>query len=513
MKGHEMALHGFHISLANGTVEAGSQVDHLETDRSHVWLINPNNVSINIHALDAIDNVDRHSWDLTSVWSALIQCKATGQYRAISSINGEFSWYYAPDSPGVVSTNIHWVARQTGQSTLDPVSVCTFMAFSWVVGDYSLFKNVKKTYGGSVLEMAPDGFHQKRPDVRAWLGLDDSIADPEEVVKAFMRACENGLSAPQAQVTLTAGADSRAILAAALVSDQPFVAQTGVGTNTYHLDISVARKLARIVGVEHTLVDVRKAIAPPHDHILRSFAQNFSGEVDPINAVIHYKEFIRDENRLSKLTGWGGELYLNNLPANYMRRLHFKLSEFDRTTAAEAKHRIDSRLAEMKELSARDAIYLFHLFEKVRGGASNFARTYLPYCNTYMPFIDSRVLATAFRFNGGISESDLHQRLFAKLPTEAQNIRINLGSRWLWFFHKIRCRYRPNVDTSQLVDAQVMRKTIDPVLFDDVIGAEAIERKIRAYLNGNTGAANALHKLLALQYLYQDASPSLANHH
>lgn len=495
------------ITLKNRKIIFGRSIEFNETFKSKIWIQNPLGIQLDSSFLETIDNINKHAWEIPGIWSVLIQDKTTQYFRAISSINNELPWYYSSEFPGIFSNSLNKLAVETGLVQPDNASICSYIALDWSVGGYSFIKGIKKSIGGSILKENEYGVVEIHPDLHKWLGFDNSIHDRQLLVEKFIEICREQLNYPDPTITLTAGGDSRAIVAAAKLTGRLFVTTTGISPAGNLLDVKIAALVSKMLNIKHIVVDASNNPAPILEKIYNEFALNFDSEYNPLNWIIHYKEFALEHKRITRILGYGGEFFSGFYSIDVYKRLSMKLQDFNAEMRQEVLDRIDKRIQKMQDLSEVNARDLFYQRERDQWWVSSNIRALLPYRIIHTPFRDTRLLSLGYRFKGGIRACHIHSILLMTLPKDVQKIPIN-GGRCYVFYSKIKKRFLPRLNYNLLASPDHMMKVIDLNFFGEIISEKKIRNMINAYARHRGGYASQLHKILGIQYFFNNLSPS-----
>ena len=119
------------LLLKDGQVLHSDGVEKFETPTSFIWLINPNNDSLDLSLIESLDNDNSHVWEINGTWSCIIQNRSNNSFRAISSIHNELSWYYSVDHPNIISNNLVLLSAQSGLNSIDQTGVASFLALAY----------------------------------------------------------------------------------------------------------------------------------------------------------------------------------------------------------------------------------------------------------------------------------------------------------------------------------------------------------------------------------------------
>jgi len=230
----------------------------------------------------------------------------------------------------------------------------------------------------------------------------------------------------------------------------------------------------------------------------------FDSEFNPLNWIIHYKEYAVNPSNITRIMGYGGEFF-TGFYFDVHKRLSLKLIGFKKEISTRVMERIDDRMVTMMELSETDARDLFYQRERDLFWVSSNIRALLPYRKVYTPFRDPRMLALGYRYKGGIRACPLHETLLSTFPVNVQNIMIN-KSKLLNIYDKIKLRLWPFLDQTLFADADHFINTLDFQLFNNIINEKKIKRMIRFYSKHIGGYAQTLHKMLGIQYFFNNLS-------
>lgn len=174
--------------------------------------------------------------------------------RIASSVVGARPYYYA-----VVDGTLHHgssVFDVTQSASLpwewDAEAVAALAVLKYIPGDRTLHPQVKRVPPNSVLRF--DGSTLTVEEDDFWQRIWQEKHDPQEAVEVFRTLLSEVRDAP-AFLSLSAGYDSRVLLAGALGQGQRPVVGTNGGPNT--TDVIVARAIAARCGLEHRVVELR----------------------------------------------------------------------------------------------------------------------------------------------------------------------------------------------------------------------------------------------------------------
>lgn len=179
-----------------------------------------------------------------------------GGIRLVSDRFGSRPLFYSPTAAGwSVSADPWSLVGRLKSPTLSASGALELLAFKYVLGTDTLIEGVSEVPPGSYLDLLDDGsseLHtywslQPAPVRRSGAALVDELADVFDVMAARSVRAGAALGMTKWGVNLTAGRDSRVILAGLVRQGVPLVAvSSDVGD-----DATVAAQLAAAVGVEH----------------------------------------------------------------------------------------------------------------------------------------------------------------------------------------------------------------------------------------------------------------------
>jgi len=509
-----LADHNYSLLLSQGEVYYSDDIEVHETKNSKIWLINPNSASLNLDEVERIDNEKCNIFDYGSMWASLIKDKETGKFRAISSTNNEFSWYYSDSDSNILSNNIFLLASQIKNIELDYGSIAEFLALNLIVGGYSFIKGIRKSYGGDIIYLGDEKVKVKSIDLTRWLAFDDSINDRKLFVDQFAEIVDKSIENNNTQITLTAGMDSRAVLAGALLTQKKFAVMTGAASGINKNDLIISKKIANLLNLEHVLVNHGKDKGPSIEIMLESAALVTNAEFIPRNWILYYKEYILNKDKikgLHRILGYGGEVFKGK-DREVLSSAKNKITNFNKDPANLVFERVSACYNNYKKLSTRDAKEIYHLREKFQFWEAVNIRAYSNSCKNFCPLSDPNLLAYGFRFKGGIKNVNLHQTLFNTLPNNIQRIKIN-HSRLVKIISRIKNRKLSRyVDYNYFLTPDYLEKNINADIINNIIDYSYVKKMINQYrLRGVN--SDLLHKFLAVSKLGELITKCKENKH
>ena len=484
-------------------ISCGLGFSKYETENSIIWLANPNNDSIKLTDLEKLDNKQYHVYDIKGIWSCLIKDKSEGNYRAITSIQNELPWYYSLETEIRLSSNIFLLTSYLSNSAINYEAISSFLAFDFCYNGETFLKNIKKTYGGDILLFKSRSINIQGCDITKWLGFDASISDNKLILEHFIKNVENPIKENEAQITLTAGSDSRAILGAAYFSGQDFTLMTGAASSTAYRDIKIASKIASILGKKHLKIDESKREINNINEAIEKVAIQTSALFIPRNWLLFYKEYMLNTGYLQNVTrlmGYRGEFFkgfYTNLSATISRKTFLLRKNYSNKLI----ETINERFNYYKNISSVNAYELFYHRERDNFWVSSNIRTMLQSgCKVYTPFSDNDLLKLGYRFEGGIKKINLHKLAIDLLPNQVKEIptsnnKLTFVSRYI--YHKI---FNHN-DYNFFLRPKFIKQNLNYDLLNEIMTVKEINSLISKYqLMGNHDTL--VHKLFAVNYFF-----------
>jgi len=265
-----------------------------------------------------------------------------------------------------------------------------------------------------------------------------------ETIRANAEAALSG--AEDVMADLTAGLDSRAVLAALLSVANGTKIRVFSGGGMHSLDVRVARTLARVHGLE---ISFSQPSSPSHEHFLEYcdlLAFNMNGDTNAKRALDPLPVY----SPCPTLRPWGGGgeifrgyLYPDGRPGRRpdlsleqaldrlkRRELSRDLPLQEPSLAQGVEERLETAVGELRRLSTNgyDVLDMFYLFERFRVWGAIKAR--LPWDRGYWsPFISPRLAQQAFRLPPPIGDHcRLHEELVRRYMPRGYWAPINWGA-------------------------------------------------------------------------------------
>ncbi|MHA2099998.1 MAG: hypothetical protein ACW99A_15070 [Candidatus Kariarchaeaceae archaeon] len=492
------------IIVNNGKVSFAEGVEKFETSKSHIWLVNPNQNLIELKVLESLDNVSSHVSDISGFWSCIIQDKTSGNLRAISSINNELPWYYYEKDTQIIASNIFLLSQQLNIASIDTYSVASFLTLDFCVSGHTFIDGIKKSYGGDIIYLSTKSLKIVSADLVKWLGFDNSVYDKRIISEQFIDSVSKSINNSDPQITLTAGKDSRAVLAGALLTKKDFKVMTGIALGLSPKDVKISKKISKLLGIEHVLVDMSKETGPPIEEILNVVALVTNAEFIPRNWILFYKEYILGQNNLKELTrimGYGGEIFQGHYKDVGKSALR-KLSILDKSVSEGTFDRVMTKYNDLYDLSKENARDLFYLRERFNFWAAVNIRAYSSYCHLYNPFSDPKLLSLGFRYRGGIRDIKLHEILIDTVPKEIKGIPINYSVLMRMLLRIKSRKVKKIINYEYSLTPEFLRRHINFELMNNIIAKNKILSLIETYESRGINA-ELLHSIYAVSHFYK----------
>jgi len=496
----------YSVVLEPNIITASQNVIKYETKDSFIWLINPNDIELDIYSLEKLDNINNYVYEIEGIWACIIQNKLGNEFRAITSIQNELPWYYSNELKGIIANNIFLVAKLLKYIEINHRAISSFLAFDFCYFGETFLKNVEKSYGGDILYLSNNKVKIIGCDLQKWLGFDGSISNRNLILETFVNSVDKYLQDSYPQINLTGGSDSRAILAAALVSGRDFTLFTGTSSIVSKRDIHTAEVIAKIIDKKHYEIDASDVNLDSIDSAIEKVAIQTNAEFTPRNWIIHYKEYVHDSDKLrhiSRLKGYRGEYFKGFYkgPSGsvdvYFNRHSYFINKKYRSIIYELYR---ERYLFYKNLSGINANELFYHRERDNFWVSCNIRTHINYSKIYTPFSDNRLLSLGYRFTGGIKECKLHESALNLLPPKLRNIPTS-ASQLTIYYHQLQKKFQKNKSHSIFLTADYLQENIDYDLLSEVVQRKIIESLIDQYrLKGLN--SNIVHKMFAISYFF-----------
>jgi len=190
----------------------------------------------------AIDNMSE------GICSAVFYDKESEELVASSDRTGMWGLYYAEDRSGIWLSSSSLAIGCLRSVSFDQAAFGAMRAAGYLLGDISLFNEVKRLGAGERLVVNRSGLRIERwwspPEVRSGADLREETANFVEGVHARLRA---GIGSECALTTLTAGLDSRCLLA--LVRGSGLAARFFTAASESLVDVELAAQVARRLGL------------------------------------------------------------------------------------------------------------------------------------------------------------------------------------------------------------------------------------------------------------------------
>ena len=331
---------------------------------------------------------------LEGVFSAVRLDLAAGTVEPLLDAFGMAKVFRARRGDGfVLSNSVEVVRLLSGASDLDPVGVASMLGMGWAAGGRTLLDGIELLEG----PVTPRSVTPRRT-------RSDKTA--RDVADSFLATARVGAALPPLTCGLTAGRDTRVVLAVALAA--------GLDVDYYtsghedDADVVIARELARTFGLRHELVTP----VVPADWAGATSA--FSTQTDGLASFGIVSDWVEHQGRSGpiglKLWGPGGEIGragniglsipfgattpgLRSSVEVQRRILHRKVVDFGglytREATATARGYLDRFIAERLEEGwrPRELSEAYYGFERVRYWASAGVRRASVASDLWSPFV------------------------------------------------------------------------------------------------------------------------------
>jgi hypothetical protein len=494
----------YSILFSNNQIYSSDFIINYETKKSFIWLINPNEIEINFNKLERLDNINNYVHEIDGIWACIIKDKNKNEYRAITSIHNELAWYYSNEKKGLLANNIFLLAKYLDNIKLNLTAISSFISFDFSYAGETFLQNVNKSYGGDILYFNEKGIIIKSCDLQKWLGFDNSITNDKVILDAFLNSVSNSLNNKNTQISLTGGADSRAILGAALASGKTFSLMTHSSSSVDKRDIAVPKTISKLINKDHFSIDANGIELDDLNLALREMAIKTSCEFTPRNWLIFYKENLISTNNLNKITriqGYRGEFFkgfYKGTPSGflpYIKRHNYFLNEKHKKLLEDL---ITEQYLLYEKIDRTNANDLFYQRERDNFWVSCNIKTRLNYYKIFTPFADNHLLSLAYRFKGGIRNTGLHHNAIRLLPENVRNISTS-STRLSWIYYNIKKRYFKQKFYNSYLNPDFINKNIDYDLLATIIPEKILKKLLNDYSTKRLNT-DIIHKMFAVSY-------------
>lgn len=498
------SLDKFTILLKDNEIFCANGVEVYETEKSKIWLINPNKIKINLEDLAKIDNESFLSTDIDGMWAFILKDKYSNKWKICSSINNEYCWYYSTRSNIIISNNIFLVSYYSGLSELDFTSIGCFLSLECVENGFTFIKNIYKNFGGDIIYLYNRKFKIAKLNLEKVFYFDNSINNKNIIFDTYFNSIKSFIQNRNIQVALTAGSDSRAVLAGVLHNTSDFKIFTGVSSTVSKRDIDISSRIAKNLVIEHIKTDASKQSTEiTTDEILYDVGLQTSCEYMSSNWILYYLEYIKKFNffeNTSRLMGYELLKPRSNYISLSLRKLNMLKKNYK-------DHIMDRIITDYNNLFSISNVYVDNLYD-LRNKYPNWAgvntRAYSQYYPIFNPLADINTLKLAFRFVGGFGALNFHENIYNFLPPNIKQIPINYPkviSKLLKFYRKYI--YSPK-DYNYHLKPEFLRKNLNLDLLNVIIPANQILKMISKYESRglyrvfllNLNSVSYFHKIL-----------------
>lgn len=216
---------------------------------------------------------------LDGVFGLALVDPARGEAVVASDVLGSFHLYWRKLPDGVAISSSTLLLARLGPAALDPVGAQEFLSLAVPNEERTLWKDVFKLRGGTILRTGPGGdvsITPHRPLIERLRDTEVPLAGALENMHGAIGQALARLTGHGTPVTdLTGGNDSRALAAALLSHGHPFVS-TVTGPDDLD-DVRIGAELAATGGWRH---DHRQPAPPPDWSTLQDALRLTDGEFD-----------------------------------------------------------------------------------------------------------------------------------------------------------------------------------------------------------------------------------------
>jgi len=254
-------------------------------------------------------------WDelpgrLEGVFSALRVDRQSGEVQCLLDVLGMARVYLLRrERAWALSNSVEVLRLVGGLGTPDPLGVSSLLTLGWAAGDRTLLAGIEVLAGGYLHTLGAG--HQARPIltpatvVPRSLGPAPPVGALAESMTRTLRAAAEGIG--HVSCGLTAGRDSRVVLALALAAGVPVDLFTS--GRPEDLDVQVARKLADRVGLDHRVI---APVLPAEHDDWRVQTSRFVSQTDGVASLWDVADWVEHQQPIKrlgvKLWGPGGEI-------------------------------------------------------------------------------------------------------------------------------------------------------------------------------------------------------------
>ncbi len=485
----------FSFVIKNGDIEFFSICfKKFETKDSYIYLANPNDSNISLNKLESIDNVKNHTFELEGIWTAVIKSKTDNEIKILVSTHNELCWYYNEETRSA-STNIFLLSKYLNKIEFDNLSIASFLSFDFCYSRDTFVKNIKKTYGGDVIYIK-DRIKVVPLDLVKWLGFDRSISDERILLKSIRHLTNSVIEEKKnIEITLTGGADSRAILGLVNSITSNYDLMIGNVSTVDRRDVRVAKKISRLLNKNIILVDESNKKVMNKEIIFDSILYLTNGNFIPRNYVLFYKEFISDrlfENK-NRFMGYRGEFF-KGFYSNVLSTIHTKSSLLNNSISSDLIEKVLRIYNYYQTLDLLNSRELFYHRERDNFWVSSNIRAFLQGgLKIYTPFGFNELLALGYRTTKGIKNANLHSQLIGLLDKKISRISTK-NIRLFSIFKKLR-PLKNNYNF--FIEPHIIKGNFDEDIVLNIIGEKKFERYLNLY--EKFGKYDAfVHKYLAV---------------
>jgi asparagine synthase (glutamine-hydrolysing) len=202
--------------------------------------------------------------ELNGTFSGVMLNSATRTVRLFNDRIGFQKTYYFEDSQGLFyfSSEAKSLLRVIPTTReFDREGLSQFLGYGCTFGDKTLYKGVSLMPAASAWEFHPNTPVKKKTYFRPSDWKTDKPVDPqtfyEQFTETFRRVVPRYFQGPLTAVSLTGGWDTRMILASLRAGPGEHPCYTFGGLSGETVDVRLARKIAKIAGQDHTVLNIQ----------------------------------------------------------------------------------------------------------------------------------------------------------------------------------------------------------------------------------------------------------------
>jgi hypothetical protein len=255
--------------------------------------------------------------ELTEVLEGQFTCLrvdlAADEITAVTDAFGISPLYHASHSGGqLLSNSVEAIRLATALADPSPLGVASLAALGWPSGNSTLLAGVEALAGGASYTLGSDGLSGRPYFTAAGLAADARAGRPaptEAIARELTLLTSSAVAGGvRADCGITAGRDTRLVLALLLAAGANGEVHYFTGGNEGDGDVAGARKVASAAGLRHEL----RSVAVLDEGDPRDLVKVFVSQTDGLSSLIQigdlHEQLIPLRPVGVKLTGLGGEI-------------------------------------------------------------------------------------------------------------------------------------------------------------------------------------------------------------